>query len=1701
MTIIDGAQIRSDATINLFGSFTLTNNSDSLGATISFKAANGVLSGFGLSSGVTSGSTVTYTLSATAPATLQSKLQALLFTPTIGLTATTQFTLNVSSPTPLTLSSGVNTPYSVTVDSSGDVFVANQGNNTVEEFSATGTLLLTLSGSNGINSPYSVAVDSAGDVFVANYGNSTVEEFSSKGVWITTLSSGVSDPASVAIDSSGDVFVANLNNGNNATVEKFSPSGTLAWTLSSSNGINSPYSVAVDSTGDVVVANGGSSTVEEFSSGGALQWTQSMNSPVSVAVDSVGDVFVANLENSTVVEFSSSGALVNTLSSGVSYPQSVSVDSAGDVFVANASGTVTEFSSIGALMRTMSGGLGTNLRSVAVDSSGDVFVANTNFNNVKEFSAIASTTTSVTTTAVSPPPAITGVAYDPNTGNLTLTGTNFTISTSDYALANFTLTGNGGGSYTLGKGDTITSATAATVVIQIASTNQASADALLNRNGTTSAATGGNAFNLSAAAGWDTSAALAATTNAITVASTGAPSLSHSSTTSPAAPTAGGTVVVIDNGTITVADHPDNGGKGYWNGGTLVVNIVSGADTNHDTLSIAGTVTTTTGIITSGSTAGSSVRYNGTQIGTIASGSTGAPGSALQINLNGNATDAALQALVSAISFSDSVATAAQTATAAAATAGTRTVNFTLTDAYGQSSTALTDTVNVTPSVVVNAGSATLITPSTGNSNATDTTRGFHVLNILTIVDSYANYTVSSNQIGVVNLTNINTQKTISLQLTATLNGANNSGDILEFLDGAMAATSNVSNGNQTLWLTRSDLGTQAWGVNSVAITAHPEALTALGAAGSNTVNSTLSSSSVAALTTGIISSNLNSVTGNVYATAGTNTIYTNVAQGNAVNFIVAADASIMITNPSYTTDAATGTHMLENIQVNGNSTSYTVSSSYGLVTLANAGNGQKISFQMTSPAGSANSSIVNVQFTDGSVGFYSSLGSSGLASWRIGVGTGGSSGVTDASATASTAAKTLSTMGVPVNATQAYKPPPPPPPSPSPSPTMTLTAASDVIALNGATGTITLQGADLAAYPVGAYGTVALAKAAGITTVASSGAATTILNVSGNTAATSYNFTTGVVSGADTVDTRLTYTGIAAYVASSFGDTITTPTLNAIVTLSGGTNTFAGTQNVAQLVNVTGTAGLTATLVNGHTGVVTVAVTATAGTYSLVNLVTTDMVGVAQAGSITLNLNNVQITGGGGVIAGGGGTTTLTNVAANQAFGLTGATLDDTDATDATGGHVFTLNAGPNTVKINGAGITTIFAKGASNDTLTNVQGSTLIWIGDNSTVTTDGADANISVLSGTNNTLTTGGASSIAILNGAAVTTFNLSSATTFTGTPNSADIIRISGNGTFTVDLGAALVATTSAITATGGNTVTFIDAAATQAFTLTGSSIDLSAANDTTNYTIGMTSGTNSATVKAGDLSTININGGTDTLAAAGAIGNQSITVTGGALTLGAYEYGLTGLSVTGTSTLDLGAVAGTVHAAGDTVTITSGTDGLSNSVHDTIKVNGGATTLGNAGGADSIMLVNSTGSAITGSVSIALGTHTTFDTVFVQGGASTTATTANAATGFVAGTDGINIGATVQTNVAVQDTITGGHTYTASTHGILFDTAANISNGGTGLTFTTSIDNYAIATDSGAILYSDNGTFATGHSIQVGIVAVNGTFAGNVIHIA
>ncbi len=254
-----------------------------------------------------------------------------------------------------------NSPQGTSVDSAGNVYVADNGNRTIRKITPGGAVT-TFAGSTGLqgtndgvgsaarfNQPVSVAVDSANNVYVVDSGGETVRKITPGGV-VTTLAgtgglSGTNDgvgnaarfanPQVVAVDGAGNAYVS--DSGNN-TIRKITPDGvvtTIAGNPAQSGSVDgtnnaalfsAPRGVAVDSATDVYVADAGNSTIRRLVLVGTnwvvttLAGTPNQNGSVDgtgsaarfhnlydLAVDSAGNLYAMDRSNDSIRKISPVG--------------------------------------------------------------------------------------------------------------------------------------------------------------------------------------------------------------------------------------------------------------------------------------------------------------------------------------------------------------------------------------------------------------------------------------------------------------------------------------------------------------------------------------------------------------------------------------------------------------------------------------------------------------------------------------------------------------------------------------------------------------------------------------------------------------------------------------------------------------------------------------------------------------------------------------------------------------------------------------------------------------------------------------------------------------------------------------------------------------------------------------------------------------------------------------------------------------------------------------------------------------------------------------------------------------------------------------------------------------------------------------------------------------------------------------------------
>jgi uncharacterized protein (TIGR03437 family) len=378
------------------------------------------------------------------------------------------------------------------IDGAGNFFISDQGSGRLRKVTLDGIINTVagggdfrccFSGDNGpgtsalLSAPWDVAADESGNVFIADYGNNRVRKMAPDGTITTVAGNGSAEcfyaqpgqtcppiqdggPAtstvvnvqSIAVDGSGNVFIAG---GYDNRVRKVAQDGTI--TTVAGNGLcchsgdggkatdaqlTNAMRVTADREGNLfisevalvreVLANGEIGSVagngkDGFSGDGGPAKDAQLNIADSfddcgpygagLAVDSAGDLFIADSDNGRVREVTAANGIINTVAGigpcfggcaaaqgigdgGLSTnayvsPAAVALDSAGNLFIADTNrirrvsrdGTIT---TIGGGTHGYSGdggpatGAALNYpEGIALDGSGNIYVADTNNNAVR----------------------------------------------------------------------------------------------------------------------------------------------------------------------------------------------------------------------------------------------------------------------------------------------------------------------------------------------------------------------------------------------------------------------------------------------------------------------------------------------------------------------------------------------------------------------------------------------------------------------------------------------------------------------------------------------------------------------------------------------------------------------------------------------------------------------------------------------------------------------------------------------------------------------------------------------------------------------------------------------------------------------------------------------------------------------------------------------------------------------------------------------------------------------------------------------------------------------------------------------------------------------------------------------------------------------------------------------------------------------
>ena len=359
-------------------------------------------------------------------------------------------------------------PAGVAVDIHGNIYVADEGNDRIRKINTSG--VITSIAGNGYNSPtaggYSgdggpataaalfwpdgVTLDTSGNVFIADTYNNCIRKIDVSGIITTIAGSGIAgfsgddsaatiaklnEPPGVAVDGVGNIFIADYNN---SRIRKVDVSGKI--TSIAGNGIlgasgdgglaagaslRNPSGVIVVGNGSIYVADQGNNRIRKidtsgiittvagsgygspgtggFGGDGGLATAAELFWPASIAVNSSGKLIIADTYNNRIRIVNGSN-LISTLAGNgttgydgdnfaatgaeLNMPSGVAIDGSGNLFIADysnnairkvdASGIITTVAGNGVYGYSGDGGSATtaalrNPNSIALDGSGSIF--------------------------------------------------------------------------------------------------------------------------------------------------------------------------------------------------------------------------------------------------------------------------------------------------------------------------------------------------------------------------------------------------------------------------------------------------------------------------------------------------------------------------------------------------------------------------------------------------------------------------------------------------------------------------------------------------------------------------------------------------------------------------------------------------------------------------------------------------------------------------------------------------------------------------------------------------------------------------------------------------------------------------------------------------------------------------------------------------------------------------------------------------------------------------------------------------------------------------------------------------------------------------------------------------------------------------------------------------------------------------------
>ena len=258
-------------------------------------------------------------------------------------------------------------PKGVTLDTTGDIYIADTLNNRIRKVTMSTVLITTVAGdgnkgstkdnvaatSTSLNSPTDVAVDPSGNMFIADTDNGRIRKVTASTGMITTIAGSrnsydafedrsaiatkyyLQEPTGVTLDTAGNVYIAGglfdpcifkitVSTGNISLVAGTGPyvTGTVGYNgddiLATAANLYYPTKVVFDASGNMYISDSGNHRIRKVTASTGMIST------------------VAGTGAVTSIGFSSNGEFGLATSASLYTPSGIAMDTAGNLYFADA---------------------------------------------------------------------------------------------------------------------------------------------------------------------------------------------------------------------------------------------------------------------------------------------------------------------------------------------------------------------------------------------------------------------------------------------------------------------------------------------------------------------------------------------------------------------------------------------------------------------------------------------------------------------------------------------------------------------------------------------------------------------------------------------------------------------------------------------------------------------------------------------------------------------------------------------------------------------------------------------------------------------------------------------------------------------------------------------------------------------------------------------------------------------------------------------------------------------------------------------------------------------------------------------------------------------------------------------------------------------------------------------------------------------